>query len=129
MVGKAFESKRQKVFIQTKVHVHDEKQMRTSVEEEPAQAPDGLCRCLGMAWHSSPEEVSDPRLFGIHVEDEKEARPIRRFFHPPQYGALLREAAKSNFHDVALVSYNFTHSKDLKEAVALAAQSGIALWR
>jgi predicted aldo/keto reductase-like oxidoreductase len=41
--------------------------------------------------------------------------------------ALLREAAKSNYHDVALVSYNFTHSKDLKEAVAMAAQSGIGI--
>jgi predicted aldo/keto reductase-like oxidoreductase len=40
---------------------------------------------------------------------------------------LLREAAKSNLHDVALVSYNFTHSKGLKEAVALAAQSGIGI--
>ena len=41
--------------------------------------------------------------------------------------SLLKEAAKSNFHDVALVSYNFTHSKDLKEAVALAAKSGIGI--
>jgi hypothetical protein len=41
--------------------------------------------------------------------------------------ALLREAAKSNLHDVALVSYNFTRSKDLKEAVALAAQAGIGI--
>jgi hypothetical protein len=41
--------------------------------------------------------------------------------------SLLREAAKSNYHDVALVSYNFTHSKDLKEAVALAAKSGIGI--
>jgi hypothetical protein len=41
--------------------------------------------------------------------------------------SLLREAAKSNFHDVVLVAYNFTHSKDLKEAVALAAQSGIGI--
>jgi predicted aldo/keto reductase-like oxidoreductase len=40
---------------------------------------------------------------------------------------VLREAAKSNYHDVALVSYNFTHSKDLKEAVALAAKSGIGI--
>jgi predicted aldo/keto reductase-like oxidoreductase len=40
---------------------------------------------------------------------------------------LLREAVRSNLHDVALVSYNFTHSKDLKEAVALAAQSGIGI--
>jgi hypothetical protein len=41
--------------------------------------------------------------------------------------SLLREATKSNFHDVALVSYNFTHSKGLKEAVALAARSGIGI--
>lgn len=40
---------------------------------------------------------------------------------------LLREAAKSNLHDVALVSYNFTHSKELKEAVAMAAQAGIGI--
>ena len=40
---------------------------------------------------------------------------------------LLREAAKLNYHDVALVSYNFTHSKDLKEAVALAAKSGVGI--
>ena len=32
MVGKAFEGRRQKVFIQTKVHAHDEKKMRASVE-------------------------------------------------------------------------------------------------
>jgi len=40
---------------------------------------------------------------------------------------LLRETAKSNLNDVALVSYNFTHAKNLKEAVALAAQSGIGI--
>jgi predicted aldo/keto reductase-like oxidoreductase len=40
---------------------------------------------------------------------------------------LLREAAKSSFHDVALVSYNFTHSKNLREAVAMAAQSGLGI--
>jgi aryl-alcohol dehydrogenase-like predicted oxidoreductase len=41
--------------------------------------------------------------------------------------SVLREAAKGNYHDVALVSYNFTHSKDLKEAVALATKSGIGI--
>jgi predicted aldo/keto reductase-like oxidoreductase len=40
---------------------------------------------------------------------------------------LLREAVKSNLHDVALVSYNFTHSKDMKEAVAIAAKSEIGI--
>jgi hypothetical protein len=40
--------------------------------------------------------------------------------------SLLRER-KQNYHDVALVSYNFNHSKELKEAVALAAKSGIGI--
>jgi predicted aldo/keto reductase-like oxidoreductase len=40
---------------------------------------------------------------------------------------LLREAAKTKLHDVALVSYNFTHSDELKEAVASAAKSGIGI--
>jgi predicted aldo/keto reductase-like oxidoreductase len=41
--------------------------------------------------------------------------------------SVLKEAARTNFHDVALVSYNFTHSKKLREAVALAAKSGIGI--
>jgi len=41
--------------------------------------------------------------------------------------SLLKEAAKAHFHDVALVSYNFTHSNQLKEAVASAANSGIGV--
>jgi len=40
---------------------------------------------------------------------------------------LLKEAAKSKGHDVALVSYNFTHSKNLKEAIASASKAGIGI--
>jgi predicted aldo/keto reductase-like oxidoreductase len=40
---------------------------------------------------------------------------------------LLREAAQCGYHDVALVSYNFTHSKELKEAVAMAAKAGVGI--
>jgi aryl-alcohol dehydrogenase-like predicted oxidoreductase len=31
------------------------------------------------------------------------------------------------YHDVALVSYNFTHSNDLKEAIAMAAKAGVGI--
>ena len=41
--------------------------------------------------------------------------------------SVLKAAAKAGCHDVALVSYNFTHSKDLHDAVALAAKSGIGV--
>jgi len=128
MVGKAFESKRQKVFIQTKVHVHDEKQMRTSVERSLRRLQTDYVDVLVWHGHSSPEEVSDPRLFEFMSKMKKEGKTrFAGFSTHRNMAALLREAAKSNFHDVALVSYNFTHSKDLKEAVALAAQSGIGI--
>lgn len=128
MVGKAFEKKRQKVFIQTKVHVHDEKKMRASVERSLQRLRTDYVDVLVWHGHSSPEEVSDPRLFEFMSKMKKEGKTrFAGFSSHRNMASLLREGAKSNFHDVALVSYNFTHSKDLKEAVASAAQSGIGI--
>ncbi len=128
MVGKTFEGKRQKVIIQTKVHVHDEKKMRASVERSLQRLKTDYIDILVWHGHSSPEEVSDPKLFGFMSKMKKEGKVRFTGFSSHRHMALLlREAAKANFHDVALVSYNFTHSKDLKEAVALAAQSGIGI--
>jgi aryl-alcohol dehydrogenase-like predicted oxidoreductase len=128
MVGKAFEGKRQKVFIQTKVHVHDEKKMRTSVERSLRRLQTDYIDVL--VWHnlSSPEEVSDPKLFEFMSKMKKEGKVrFAGFSAHKNMAPLLREAATSNFHDVALVSYNFTHTRDLKEAVASAAKSGIGI--
>jgi len=128
MVGKAFEGKRAKVFIQTKVHAHDEKKMRASVERSLRRLRTDYIDVLVWHGHSSPEEVSDPRLFEFMSNMKKEGKVRFTGFSAHSHMApLLREAAKSNFHDVALVSYNFTHSKGLKEAVALAAQAGIGV--
>jgi aryl-alcohol dehydrogenase-like predicted oxidoreductase len=128
MVGKAFEGKRQKVFIQTKVHAHDEKKMRDSVERSLRRLRTDYIDVLVWHGHSSPEEVSDPKLFEFMSKMKKEGKVcFSGFSAHTRMAPLLREAAKSNFHDVALVSYNFTHSKDLKGAVALAAKSGIGI--
>jgi aryl-alcohol dehydrogenase-like predicted oxidoreductase len=128
MVGKAFEGKRQKVFIQTKVHVHDEKKMRASVERSLRRLRTDYVDVLVWHGHSSPEEVADPNLFEFMSKMKKEGKArFTGFSAHSNMTSLLREAAKSNLHDVALVSYNFTHSKDLKEAVALAAKSGIGI--
>ena len=128
VVGKAFEGKRQKVFIQTKVHVHDEKKMRASVERSLRRLRTDYIDVLVWHGHSSPEEVSDPNLFEFMSKMKKEGKArFTGFSSHSHMASLLREGAKSNFHDVALVSYNFTHSKDLKEAVALAAKSGIGI--
>jgi hypothetical protein len=128
MVGKVFERNRQKVFIQTKVHVHDEKKMRASVETSLRRLRTDYIDVLVWHGHSSPDEVSDPRLFEFMSKMKKEGKVrFSGFSSHSRMTPLLREAAKSNLHDVALVSYNFTRSKDLKEAVALAAQSGIGI--
>ena len=128
MVGKVFEGKRQKVFIQTKVHAHDEKKMRASVERSLRRLRTDYIDVLVWHNHSSPEEVSDPKLFEFMSKMKKEGKTrFTGFSAHSKMAPLLREAAKSSFHDVALVSYNFTHSKDLKEAVALAAKSGIGI--
>jgi len=128
MVGKAFEGKRQKVMIQTKVHAHDEKKMRSSVERSLRRLRTDYIDVLVWHNHSSPEEVSDPKLFEFMSKIKKEGKVrFAGFSAHSKMASLLREAAKSNFHDVALVSYNFTHSKDLKEAVALAAKTGIGI--
>ncbi len=128
MVGKAFEGKRQKVFIQTKVHAHDEKKMRASVERSLRRLRTDYIDVLVWHGHSSPDEVSDPKLFEFMSKMKKEGKVrFTGFSAHSHMASLLREAAKSNLHDVALVSYNFTHSKDLKEAVALASKSGIGI--
>jgi aryl-alcohol dehydrogenase-like predicted oxidoreductase len=128
MVGKTFEGKREKVFIQTKVHAHDEKKMRSSVERSLRRLRTDYIDVLVWHNHSSPEEVSDPKLFEFMSKMKKEGKArFTGFSAHSNMASLLSEAAKSNFHDVALVSYNFTHSKKLKEAVALAAKSGIGI--
>ena len=128
MVGKVFHGKREKVFIQTKVHAHDEKKMRASVERSLRRLQTDYIDVL--VWHNlnSSEEVSEPKLFEFMSKMKKEGKArFTGFSAHSRMAPLLREAAKSNLHDVALVSYNFTHSKNLEEAVALAAKSGIGI--
>ena len=128
MVGKTFEGKRQKVIIQTKVHVHNEKKMRASVERSLQRLKTDYIDILVWHNHSSSEEVADSKLLEFMSKMKMEGKTrFSGFSAHSHMASLLREAVKSNYHDVALVSYNFTHSKDLKEAVALAAQSGIGI--
>ena len=128
MVGRVFKGRREKVFIQTKVPAHSEKQMRASVETSLRRLQTDYIDVL--VWHDvhSPAQVSDPKLFEFMGKMKKEGKArFTGFSTHTKMASLLKEAAKSKFHDVALVSYNFTHSKDLREAVALAVRSGIGI--
>ena len=128
MVGKVFQGKRDKVFIQTKVHDHDEKQMRQSVERSLRRLRTDYVDVL--VWHDlhRTEEVSNERLFEFMTKMKKEGKArFTGFSAHSNMATLLREAARLTYHDVALVSYNFTHSKNLREAIAQAAQAGIGV--
>jgi len=128
MVGKVFQGKREKVFIQTKLHAHEEKTMRASVERSLQRLQMDYIDVLVWHGHRSPKEVSDPELFDFMSKMKKEGKVrFTGFSAHSNMASLLKEAAETNLHDVALVSYNFTHSKDLKESIATAAKSGIGI--
>ncbi|OGP89412.1 MAG: hypothetical protein A2157_13170 [Deltaproteobacteria bacterium RBG_16_47_11] len=128
MVGKVFQGKRDKVFIQTKVHDHDEKRMRQSVERSLRRLKTDYIDVL--VWHDlhRSEEVSDERLFGFMTKMKKEGKArFTGFSAHSHMASLLRAASTLPYHEVALVSYNFTYSKDLKEAIAQASKAGIGI--
>jgi aryl-alcohol dehydrogenase-like predicted oxidoreductase len=128
LVGRVFEGRRTKVFIQTKVHPDNERKMRASVETSLRRLRTDYIDVLVWHGHSTPEEVSDPVLYEFMSKMKKEGKiRFAGFASHRRMDLLLREAAKSNFHDVAMVSYNFTHSKEMREAVALAAKSGVGV--
>jgi hypothetical protein len=128
MVGKTLKGKRDKVFIQTKLSFGDEKRMRDSVERSLRRLQTDYVDIL--LWHGlhSNEEVPDTRLHEFMEKMKKEGKArFTGFSSHSRMANLLREATQGRHHDVALVSYNFTHSKDLREAVAQAAASGIGI--
>lgn len=129
MVGKVFRGKRDKVLIQTKIHIKpSERENRVSFETSLQRLQTDYVDVLLAHNLKSSEEVSNSALveFLQHMKKEGKARFTGISSHT-NMSSLLREAAKTNFHDVALVSYNFTHAVELREAIALAAKSGIGV--
>jgi uncharacterized protein len=129
LVGKVFRGKRDKVLIQTKFRVNaSEKENRQSVETSLRRLQTDYVDVLLAHSLKIPSEVTDPALIEFLRAMKKEGKArFTGFSSHTDMAPLLREAAKSDLHDVALVSYNFTHANELKEAVASAAKSGIGV--
>ena len=129
LVGKVFRGKRDKVFIQTKIKFQNsEKENRQLFETSLHRLQTDYVDVLLAHNLKTASEVSDPAIVEFLRAMKKEGKArFTGFSSHTDMAPLLREAAKSSSHDVALVSYNFTHSSDLKEAVALAAKSGIGV--
>ena len=129
MVGKVFRGKRDKVLIQTKIRFHDtEKENRKSLETSLRRLQTDYVDVLLAHSLTTPGEVTNPALIEFLHKIKKEGKArFTGFSSHSGMASLLKKAAKDASHDVALVSYNFTHSNDLKRAVALAARSGIGV--
>jgi len=129
MVGKVFRGKRDKVLIQTKFRFNaTEKENRQSVETSLRRLQTDHVDVLLAHSLKKPDEVSNPALIEFLQKMKQEGKTrFTGFSSHSDMAPLLREAAKSSFHDVALVAYNFTHANELKEAVASAAKSGIGV--
>lgn len=129
IVGKVFQGKRDKVLIQTKIPLtSSEKGNRSSVEKSLKSLRTDYVDVLLAHSLKTPQDVCNPALIGFLQAMKKEGKArFTGFSSHTHMAPLLRAAAKVGGHDVALVSYNFTHSNDLKEAVALAAKSGIGV--
>ncbi len=112
MVGKVFRGKRDKVLIQTKFRVNaTEKENRQSVETSLRRLQTDYVDVLLAHSLKKPDEVSNPALIEFLQAMKKEGKArFTGFSSHTDMAPLLREAAKSNLHDVALVSYNFTHA-------------------
>lgn len=126
MVGKAFRGKRDKVLIQTKIRMHSsEKENRKSLETSLRRLQTDYVDVLLAHSLKNPSEVSQPAMVEFLQAAKKEGKArFTGFSSHTDMADLLKEAAKTKIHDVALVSYNFTHGNKLKEAVAMAAKAG-----
>jgi uncharacterized protein len=129
LVGKVFREKRDKVLIQTKIRFHSsEKENRQSLETSLRRLQTDYVDVLLAHNLKTPGEVSNPALIEFLQAMKKEGKArFTGFSSHTDMAPLMREAAKSNYHDVALVTYNFTRSDELKDAVESAAKSGIGV--
>ena len=129
LVGKAFRGKRDKVLIQTKVKLtSSEKQNREMVEASLRSLRTDYADVLLAHSLKKPEHVNNPATISFLKDMKKEGKArFTGFSSHTDMASLLRAAAKGGDHDVALVSYNFTHSNELKEAIASAVKSGIGV--
>jgi hypothetical protein len=129
LVGKVFRGRRDKVLIQTKFRFDpDEKNCRATVETSLRRLQTDYVDVLLVHSLKTPDDVINPAIneFLMTMKKEGKAR-FTGFSAHTEMASILRKAAEAGSHDVALVSYNYTHSADLKEAVAAAAQAGAGI--
>ena len=126
---RSFGASVKKYLIQTKVVLsQNEKENRDAVQTSLKSLETDYVDILLAHNLKTAEEVCSPAVTEFLQTMKKEGKArFTGFSSHTDMASLLKAAAQTSCHDVALVSYNFTHSTDLKDAVALAAKSGVGI--
>lgn len=130
MVGNTFSQNkmREKIFIQTKVHIGDEKTMQDSVDRSLKRLKTDYIDVL--VWHglNSVEDVNNERLQEFMDKQKKSGKvKFTGFSTHSNMTELILAAAEKKKHDVILTTYNYFSPQDLKDAIKKAAEAGIGI--
>lgn len=130
IVGTVMKTKRDKVFLSTKVHTagRSAKEVRTMMELSLKRLQTDCVDCIFMHMPDTRKEALDE----VHLKVLEQAKKdgLCRFVgvstHQRQ-AEILDAAVESKFYDAVLVGYNYTSPSDIKEAIERARKSGIAI--
>lgn len=128
VVGKVLQKRRKETFIATKVHIDGVEKMMASVEASLKSLQTDYLDVIQLHSMKSVEHIRDERAMEAlqRMKGEGKARFIGFTTHRNE-AALLREAAKMDFYDMILVTYNFKSPDDLTDAIQEAAKTGIGI--
>lgn len=130
MVGSVLKNAkaRDKVFIETKVHIGEEKAMQDSVDRSLRRLQTDHIDCL--VWHglNSVEDVNSESCQAF-MEKQKKAGKVRftGFSTHKNMAEIISAAADKKKHDIILTTYNFKAGDKLKEAIKKASDAGIGI--
>jgi len=130
IVGRVMKTKRDRVFLVTKVHAREKTptEVRRMMEVSLERLGVDYVDCMFMHMPPSPREAFE--TYHPHVFEQAKKDGLCRFIgvsvHKNQT-LTINEAAKNMIFDLILVSYNYKSPPELTEAIARARKKGIGI--
>jgi len=130
IVGEVMKTKRDRVFLVTKVHAKEKtpREVRRMMEVSLERLGVDYVDCMFMHMPPSPREAFE--TYHPHVFEQAKKDGLCRFIgvsvHKNQ-ALTINEAAKNMIFDLILVSYNYKSPPELTEAIAGARKKGIGI--
>jgi predicted aldo/keto reductase-like oxidoreductase len=128
IVGKAIVGIREKVFIATKVHIGNERRMRTSVDRSLASLGVDTIDLMQLHGISSASQVGRKDVQQILESMKKEGKfrfaGVTTHFNEAE---VLQAVVADGYYDCVLVAVNFRSPPDLFDAIERAAEAGAGI--